>query len=339
MNTHLRESGDHPTLPPAPPERVAILVPYTGKSMPVWFGAFLVYAQFGSELVDWYIIVTSEDLSGMSTPPNVHVLHVSLSQLCRRLLAVDARFAASSAEEQLHWVAGLSSCVEHYPYLMVEFKPCLGFVFRDLLTGYSHWGYADIDLLLGRTPGFLTPQILRSFDIYTSSFGDVSRMYLRGQFAVFRTSEPLLQLWRRCEYFGRLTERISAALQQQQDGRHSWRFESAEGCISRAAFVHNNLSALVVSSQLSDAFRAPVRDKEAFFLGTTLMRCYELPLPALHQTAGRSPPCLLVGKCRGLTACPPAACVLLMSLKSRRWRSSPRGLPDDLSAQTPACCC
>jgi hypothetical protein len=259
-----------------------VFVPYTGKALPPWFGTFLFYTQFGSTVVDWYIFVTNEALSDLTTPSNVHVIYMSLSELSSRLLGIDPEYSISNAEDKQRWVQKFAACVQQYPYLIVEFKPCLGFVFQDFLTAgtYSHWGYADVDVLFGRSSNFLTPLVLNTFDIYTSSFGDTPRMYLRGQFAVFRVNEKTLNLWRKCTYFEKLTTRIADALRRRPEGgARGWRFESAEGCISRAAFIGlTNLTTFIASSQISDAFRAPLRDKEAFFVGKTLMRCYEGPL-------------------------------------------------------------
>jgi hypothetical protein len=207
-----------------------------------------------------------------------------VTEFYSRLLSVDPRFVSSGPEEKQHWVESFSQCVEAFPYLLVEFKPCLGSIFQDFAEGYSHWGYADLDLLPGRA-GFLTPQLLAGYDVYTSSFGDVSRLYLRGQLAVFRNTEQLRVLWRECPYFEQLTDRVATALALKAGGggrRGGWHFESAEGCISRAVFGRRSgLSVFVASSQLSDAFRAPLRDKEAFFLGNTLLRCYQKPVPDL----------------------------------------------------------
>lgn len=262
------------------PTRVAIIIPYTGQSLPVWFNTFVLYAQFSSHLIDWFIFVTNEQFSNMSTPVNVNVIYLPLSEFYERMLSVDSQFVDADVQTKHYWRVNFDKCVEKYPYLVVEFKPCLGYIFQDYLTDYSHWGYADVDILLGRSTGFLTKQLLRSFDVYTSSFGDVSRMYLRGQFAVFQKSYQLLHLWRKCSYFEHLTDRIALALKTGNDGRvHGWRFESAEGCISHAAFTgQTNISTYVASTQISDAFRAPLHNKEAFFLGNTLMRCYEKPI-------------------------------------------------------------
>lgn len=51
---------------------------------------------------------------------------------------------------------------------MVEFKPALGWVFREYLKDYSHWAYGDLDVFFGDlTKGWLEPSEMRDFDIIT----------------------------------------------------------------------------------------------------------------------------------------------------------------------------
>ena len=45
---------------------------------------------------------------------------------------------------------------QHYSYIVTEYKPTLGTVFAPYLTGYSHWSYADIELVRVRVRLTLT---------------------------------------------------------------------------------------------------------------------------------------------------------------------------------------
>ena len=48
---------------------------------------------------------------------------------------------------------------ERWPRLIAEYKPTFGSVFEDFLADYSHWGYADLDMVLGsqrKSTGFST---------------------------------------------------------------------------------------------------------------------------------------------------------------------------------------
>jgi len=58
-------------------------------------------------------------------------------------------------------------------------QPALGHIYRDYLKGYSHWGYADIDVLMGDLRRYLDPQELQDYDVLTFSYGDQYRGYLR----------------------------------------------------------------------------------------------------------------------------------------------------------------
>lgn len=81
-------------------------------------------------------------------------------------------------------------------------QPALGAVFADLLAAgnYTHWGFGDMDMLMGRLflppspnsgrrgqqgwwgeehPFVVTAQDLGRFDALTFSFGDQFRGYLR----------------------------------------------------------------------------------------------------------------------------------------------------------------
>ena len=48
---------------------------------------------------------------------------------------------------------------------MAEYKPAFGVVFEDFLTGYSHWGYCDLDMVLGNLPFFIEAEELTNYDI------------------------------------------------------------------------------------------------------------------------------------------------------------------------------
>ena len=54
------------------------------------------------------------------------------------------------------------------PYYMVEFKPALGWVFREYLEKYTHWAYGDLDVFFGDlTKGWLEASEMREYDVVT----------------------------------------------------------------------------------------------------------------------------------------------------------------------------
>lgn len=135
--------------------------------------------------------------------------------------------------------------------------------------------------MVGRFSIFLSNELLNKYDVYTSSFGDSNRMYLRGQLTIFRNTEFINNLWRNCNYFITIIERLSIYYQTEHN-KHSktkgWKFQSAEGCISKIVTNQNNLTIYVALNQISDAFHAPLSEKESFIIGSTLIRCYQSPI-------------------------------------------------------------
>ena len=80
------------------------------------------------------------------------------------------------------------------------------------MTGYSHWGYSDLDILFGDLPRWITHDELYDFDIVTYGYGDQGRVYLRGQFTFHKNvPDTINQLWRGCKYLSAMDERFEKA--------------------------------------------------------------------------------------------------------------------------------
>lgn len=141
--------------------------------------------------------------------------------------------------------------------------------------------------MIGRVPSFVTPDILNTYDIYTASFGDNNRLYMRGQMTIMRSSHAITTMWRHCSHLTHLLSRVSKYLRTPDA---SWQLQSAEGCFSRVVADHN-VSILFSNTQLSDAFHAATKDKESLLLGSSLIRCHKAPLnTSLSTSYLTSPP-------------------------------------------------
>lgn len=55
----------------------------------------------------------------------------------------------------------------------------MGYIFRDYLDPYSHWAFADLDVVMGDLRRLVTPAELEHHDVITFSFGDQFRTYTR----------------------------------------------------------------------------------------------------------------------------------------------------------------
>jgi hypothetical protein len=247
--------------------RIAVLLPYLGKSLPAWFDLFAFTAQTSAELVDWYIFITEAPIRAV--PSNVHLIRLSRLDIFRRLATLDERFG-SSEERRQTLQSYFEYLIDQHPYVLVEIKPTLGYLFSDYAKGYTHWAYADLDLLVGRMHLQLLPAQLSKHDIITLSFGDNNRLYMRGQFTIHKNNENVTNLWRGCTY---LTD-IGSRMEQFFIEKKRWDFHSAEGCYSRVVADNALLSVLYVPLQFSDAFPGSLDQKETLLLGGALTRCY-----------------------------------------------------------------
>ena len=263
--------------------KVAIIVPYVGDSLPSWFDAFCMTAAASSSLYDWIILVTDAPLR--HTPPNVKLVKMSKDDIYKRIARLDDSILLDVMEDSKQKdrvdVSLVRKLFTLQPYMMVELKPCFGFLFKDILTPYSHWAYADVDQLIGRLQNLIPLSSLKQYDIVTTSFGDNYRMYIRGQLSIHRNDPFVNNLWRSCSHLSHIGERLKKF---RDSDFKTWKFHSAEGCYSRVVADHPEVSLLVSSSQISDAYHTSVPNKESFYLGNALFRCYEQPLLRMSKS-------------------------------------------------------
>lgn len=205
--------------------RVACLIPYIGSSLPPWFDAFAFTAQSSAPQFDYFIFVT--EVPDRELPPNVKLIRMLSTNLYERIAKIDNR--ESSIKNFNETVLSVKSLIERFPYVLVEFKPCFGYIFADYIYSYSHWAIADLDVLLGETHKMITPEVLEHYDIYTSSFGDNFRFYMRGQLTIHKNNDYVNNLWRGCSHLSNLSDRL---LSFSNSGMRQWNFQSAEGCYS-----------------------------------------------------------------------------------------------------------
>lgn len=251
--------------------KVAVLIPYTGKTLPNWFDSFALSTMGSSSLVDWYIFIS--EAPRRKVPPNVHLIRVSRQEIFARLARLDTTFARTPAAKR-KLQGYFQRLIDVHPYILVEMKPALGYLFADYIANYTHWAYADLDLLAGRIDHQITPDMLHHYDIITMSFGDNNILYMRGQFTMHKNTPIMLNLWKGCDYLSN----IGTRLQNFVENHKKWDFHSAEGCYSRIVANTPNISVLYVPTQFSDAFHAPLEAKETMVIGNSLLRCNAQPI-------------------------------------------------------------
>lgn len=257
--------------------RALVIVPYFSKYPPVWFQAFLTFAQSSNDSLDW-IIFCSQDSnwgqwSSFYVPDNVQIVSLNLTIFARKLLRVTAFNSFHMNPFSTDQVNKVVNLLKSFPYVVVEFKPLLGVIFSEYLTRndrrYSHWGYGDLDILLGDVSKVLNDPIVSKFDVINFSFGDNHSLYLRAQLVLLRLTQTTLMLWRQCHHFSIFINRLDEFQRSKK-----WNFQSAEGCLSKQAVDNSNLSIIYLPLQISDAFSGPLADKEVLIVEKGIFRCY-----------------------------------------------------------------
>jgi hypothetical protein len=191
--------------------------------LPPYFSIFLQTIGGSAPIIDFLIFHNGQlsefidekesTIQGFEYPQNVKFISLgSMEQFATYFVQIVDRRLKGRQQEQDKLVKILSGVMERSPYLMVEFKPAFGHIFRDFIKGYSHWGYSDFDIAFGDLPRWITKEELNDWDIVTYSYGDQERVYLRGQFTFHRNKEIINNIWRKCAHLSEMDLRYESVL-------------------------------------------------------------------------------------------------------------------------------
>jgi hypothetical protein len=155
----------------APDYKIVIMVCYYG-SFPWYFKYFLHSCKF-NPTVNFIIFTDLEYEQGL--PKNVAFVKKSLNEI--KILAAD----------KLGYAVAIDT-----PYKLCDYKPVLGLLFSDYLQGYDFWGQSDIDVIYGDIRGFLTNDLLATYDFVSSR-----NEWATGCFTLFRNNELMNNIFKR----------------------------------------------------------------------------------------------------------------------------------------------
>ena len=279
-----------------PQYRIAFTVPWIGKTFPSWFPYFLSSCRRSNFIADWLIFH-----EGAKMPSPDEILPTSSSSISGRMASASS--LAPSWRRRLVWrmrrratcsSSRRPSASSHTS--SPSTKPTHGVVFAEYLASYSHWSYTDIDMLIGDLPLFVELEELTRYDIFTYHFGDVFRLYLRGQFAAHRNTREINMLWAECPHLGdglarELEAKHEIVRRLAAEGKHGrTRFISAEGCYS---WVVASKSWMRVKFA-SKAFADWSDDREFYVVDGAVRKCPQPSLvwqpPPAHGYPGGHPP-------------------------------------------------
>ena len=111
--------------------------------------------------IDWFLVADRKPTQKL--PSNIIFYRMSLSEIRARV----------EKEIKLDG-SGLTS-----PYKLCDFRPAYGFIFKQELQGYTHWGHCDIDLVFGDFNTFLSDELLEKYD----------KIYTKGHLGIYRNTE------------------------------------------------------------------------------------------------------------------------------------------------------
>jgi len=136
-------------------------------------------------------------------------------------------------------------------------QPAFGSIFSNYLKHYTHWGYCDLDMLIGNLPMFIERSELSDFDIVTYTFGDQEAVYLRGQWTLHRNAIAVSTVWKGCPHLGSQLQKellLKVAWVRRMESRgiqnYPKRFQSAEGCYSQKAVAAQSLKIKTSNKQV-----------------------------------------------------------------------------------------
>jgi len=150
--------------------KIGIVIVYYGN-WPEWTPCFLKSCSVNTD-IQWLIF--SDRPPAGTMPDNVNYFEHSLQSFGNRVKKV----------------LGISPNIIH-PYKLTDLKPAYGLIFQDYLTGYSHWGYSDSDLVYGSIDHFINDDILAGFDIISPSPD-----FFPGHFMLFKNTELTINLFK-----------------------------------------------------------------------------------------------------------------------------------------------
>lgn len=178
-----------------PDFRIAMVIPWVGP-LPPWTPYFVASARPSAPLADFLIFhEAQEEGVPRDSPDNVHFFDLGLGGLSMLLGMQLGEALNLPIRNATVVIKALRFMLDKWPRLVAEYKPTFGSVFAQYLKGYTHWGYCDLDMVIGNLPLFIERSELEMHDLVTYSFGDQEAFYLRGQWTVHRNEPRVSAIW------------------------------------------------------------------------------------------------------------------------------------------------
>lgn len=149
--------------------RVLFFVPYFG-TLPNTFALWLKRCEINSNY-NW--IILTDDRTEYDYPKNVRVEYTSLQVL----------------KDQFQNRLGFNISLER-PYKLCDYRPLYGYLFEEYLSEYSHWGYCDLDIVIGCLDHFITEEMLTRY----------SKINVLGHISIIKNKPFETTIFQQCDF-------------------------------------------------------------------------------------------------------------------------------------------
>ena len=282
-----------PSVPSCPRHsefRIAMVLPWVTEDksptrFPAWLPYFVATAGRSAMLVDWLILHEgplshAEVPARLTRPPNVKFFDVGHGNIAALIATGMAQQLNLPPANTSSLVTRLRFMFQKWPRLVAEYKPAFGSIFSHYLQNYTHWGYSDLDILLGDVSRFVSRKELTDHHIVTYSFGDADALYLRGQWTVHQNLPNVNTIWKGCEHLGaglmrEVAQKVAWVRRNEAAGRIAYhkRFLSAEGCYSHRAMTTHGIRIKIAQKQFAGLEREQHAGASVYVLHGALWLC------------------------------------------------------------------
>lgn len=128
-------------------KKIVFIVPYFGN-FPPWMDYFLASCKANDDI---HFIFFSDNAPPEKLPGNIAYQQITYQDY---LDLVSHRLGISFHPAD--------------PYKLCDLKPALGLVHEDLITGYSFWGFCDVDMVFGDISAFVSESVLDQYCFLTA---------------------------------------------------------------------------------------------------------------------------------------------------------------------------
>ena len=145
---------------------IAIIVCWYGPYP--WYVPYFIHSCTYNDSID-FIIITDNESHIHNKPSNVKIIYKTVEEI------------KAIAYKKLGFEVSISN-----PYKLNDFKPAYGFLFPEIINGYSFWGQGDLDIICGNIREFITDEMMGMYD-----FISLRHDYATGCFSLYKNNEKM----------------------------------------------------------------------------------------------------------------------------------------------------